>query len=57
MAGQYSESARRTPIHDRGLELLLSGDVTLAWGLLFSAWGIVFLAAIRGADAAFITIR
>jgi len=57
MAGQYSEGARRTPIRDWGPELLLSGDVTLAWGLLFSAWGIVFLAAIRGADAAFITIR
>jgi predicted metal-binding membrane protein len=48
MAGQYSESARRTPIRARGLEPLLSGDVTLAWGLLFSAWGIVFLAVIGG---------
>jgi Predicted metal-binding integral membrane protein (DUF2182) len=31
-----------------GLELLLSGDATLIWGLLFSAWGTVFIAVLTG---------
>ena len=48
MAGQSSANARTTGMRDRGLELLVSGDVTLAWALLFFAWGVVFLASVTG---------
>jgi hypothetical protein len=32
----------------RAFDLLLSGDVRFAWGLLFTAWGIVFVATLTG---------
>jgi predicted metal-binding membrane protein len=35
-------------MRDQGFALSFSGDATLAWGLLFAAWGIVFLAAVTG---------
>jgi Predicted metal-binding integral membrane protein (DUF2182) len=48
MEDQRSTNARVIPLWLRGLELLLSGDATLIWGLLFSAWGTVFIAVLTG---------
>ena len=48
MVGQNSAGARGVPFWGRGFELLLSGDVRLAWGLLLLSWGIVLVAAVTG---------
>jgi predicted metal-binding membrane protein len=48
MVDQRSTNARVMPSWLRALELLLSGDGTLVWGMLFSAWGIVFIAVLTG---------
>ncbi len=48
MVGQNSADARGVPFWGRAFELVLSGDVRLAWGLLLLAWGIVFVGAMTG---------
>jgi hypothetical protein len=46
MVGQNSADGRGVPSWGRAFDLLLSGDVRLAWGLLLLAWGIVFVAGL-----------
>ena len=48
MASQTSANARGVPMRVRAFDLFLSGDVRFAWGLLFTAWGIVFVATLTG---------
>lgn len=48
MASQSSADSRGVPTWGRAFDLLLSGDVRLAWGLLFTAWVIVFVATVTG---------
>jgi hypothetical protein len=45
MVGQNSVDMRGGRFWGRGFELLLSGGVRPAWGLLVLAWGIVLLAS------------
>lgn len=48
MEDQRSTNARVMPLWLRALELLLSGDATLVWGMLFFAWGTVLIAVLTG---------
>jgi hypothetical protein len=47
MPGRNSAGARGVPFRGRGFELLLSGDVRIAWGLLLLSWGIVLVSRRR----------
>jgi predicted metal-binding membrane protein len=48
MASQPAASLPRIAIRSWGLETLLLGDSKLVWYLLFSAWGLIFVATITG---------